>query len=166
MPTNKIEYRSFRRDFGEFRKTLLTPMEVFPVASSDEAIRKTPVKLKALWDTGATLTAIKPQLRDKLKLCMVRANSSATIAGLGDSTYKADYTVMTLRIRNNFEINWCPVFVVDYAVDVDIIIGMDIIGMGDFAVSNTNRKTLLSFIMPSMPERLDLTDKAYFLNKN
>ena len=165
MPTNNIVFRSFRKDYGELRKTLLTPIDVFPVASSDEIICKTPVKLKALWDTGATLTAIKPKIKDMLKLCMVRAESTATIAGLGDRIYNADYTVMTLRLRNNFEINWCPVYVVDYTVDVDIIIGMDIIGMGDFVVSNTNRKTLFSFIIPSLPERLDLTEKAYFLNK-
>ena len=42
---------------------------------------------------------------------------------------------------------------------------MDIIGMGDFAVSNTDKKTFLSFVMPSLPERLDLTEKANQLNK-
>jgi len=165
MPIEKIIYRSFRKDYGGLRKILLTPIDVIPVASSDEIISKTPIRAKALWDTGATLTAIKPRLKDRLKLRMVRADSSATIAGLGDRIYSADYSVMTLRLRNNFEINWCPVYVVDYAVDVDIIIGMDIISMGDFVVSNTNKKTLFSFIMPSMPEGLDLTEKAYFLNK-
>ena len=164
MPISKIEYRSFRKDYGRLEKILLTPIDVFPVASSDENMSKTPVRLKALWDTGATLTVIKPKLRDTLKLRMVRSDSSATLMGLG-GVFNADYTVMTLRLRNNFEINWCPVYVVDYTVDVDIIIGMDIIGMGDFVFSNTDKKTLFSFIMPSLPERLDLTEKAYFLNK-
>jgi hypothetical protein len=164
MPTDKIVYRSFRKDFNKHEKILLTPIDIFPVASSDEITSNTPVKLKALWDTGATLTVIKPKLRDMLKLRMVRANSSATIAGLG-GIFNADYTVVTLRLRNNFEINWCPVYVVDYTVDVDIIIGMDIIGMGDLVISNTSKKTMFSFIMPSLPERLDLTEKAYFLNK-
>jgi len=164
MPTNNIVYRSFKKDYEKLRKILITPIDVFPVASSDEVISKTPVRLKALWDTGATLTAIKPKLRDMLKLCMVRSDSSATVAGLG-GIFNADCTVMTLRLRENFEINWCPVYVLDYTVDVDIIIGMDIIGMGDFVVSNTDNKTLFSFIMPSLPERLDLTEKARLLNK-
>ena len=165
MPTDKIIYRSFRKNYGDLRKILLTPIDVIPVASSDEIISQTPLRIRALWDTGATLTAIKPRLKDRLKLRMVRADSSATIAGLGDRIYNADYSVMTLRLRNNFEINWCPVYVVDYAVDVDIIIGMDIISMGDLIISNSNRKTLFSFIMPSIPESLDLTEKAYFLNR-
>jgi len=163
MPTNNIVYRSFRKDYGKLNKVLLTPIDVLPVASSDEILCRTPIRLKALWDTGATLTAIKPKLRDMLKLRMVRTGSSATVAGLG-GIFSADYTVMSLQLRENFEINWCPVYVLDYTVDVDIIIGMDIIGMGDFVISNTDKKTLFSFIMPSLPERLDLTENAKQLN--
>ena len=163
MPTNSILYRSFKKDFEKLSKILLMPIDVLPVASSDEVLSKTPVRLKALWDTGATLTAIKPKLRDMLKLHMVRTGSSATVAGLG-GIFDADYTVLSLRIRDNFEINWCPVYVLDYTVDVDIIIGMDIIGMGDFVVSNTDKKTSFSFIIPSLPEKLDLTEKARLLN--
>ena len=163
MPANNIVYRSFLKNYDKLKKILLMPIEIIPVSSSNEAIRNIPVKIKALWDTGATLTAIKPKLRDQLQLSMVRTGSTAKIAGLG-GLFDADYTVLTLRLRENFEINWCPVYVLDYSVDVDIIIGMDIIGMGDFAVCNTNNKTSFSFILPSLPNKIDFTEKAKQLN--
>ena len=95
---------------------------------------------------------------------MIRIGSTAKIAGLG-GLFDADYTVLSLRLRENFEINWCPVYVLDFSVDVDIIIGMDIIGMGDFAVCNTDNKTSFSFVMPPLPNKTDFTEKAKQLNK-
>ena len=164
MPVSNIVYRSFIKDYDKLKKILLMPIEIIPVSSSNEAISKTPVKIKALWDTGATLTVIKPELKDKLELCMVRAGSSAKIAGLG-GFFDANYTVLSLRLWENFEINWCPVYVLDYSVDVDIIIGMDIISMGDFAVCNTGNKTSFSFVVPPLPDKTDFTEKARLLNK-
>jgi len=164
MSADNILYRSFNKDYVKLKKILLMPIEIIPVSSANESIREKPVKLRALWDTGATLTLIKPDLRNKLELCMVRAGSSAKIAGLG-GLFHADYTVLSIRLQENFEINWCPVYVLDYSVDVDIIIGMDIIGMGDFAVCNTDNKTSFSFVMPPLPEKIDFTEKARQLNK-
>jgi len=163
MPTNNILYRSFKKDYNKIEKMLLLPIDIMPISSSDEILCKTSVRLKSLWDTGATLTAIKPKLRDALNLQMVRTGSSAKVFGLGTVT-DADFTVLNLKIRHNFEIHWCPVYIIDYNVDVDIIIGMDIISMGDFAISNADQRTSFSFIAPSMPERLDLTEKAKTLN--
>ena len=34
----------------------------------------------------------------------------------------------------------------------EILIGMDIIGLGDFAITNKNNKTTLSFCLPSLAE--------------
>lgn len=38
----------------------------------------------------------------------------------------------------------------------DVLIGMDIINQGDFAITNQNDKTMLSFRMPSR-ESIDFT---------
>lgn len=40
-----------------------------------------------------------------------------------------------------------------------VLIGMDIIGMGDFAVTNINEKTILSFRIPSVRE-IDFVPEA------
>ena len=39
-----------------------------------------------------------------------------------------------------------------YSEQWDVLIGMDIINLGDFAVSNHNGKTTFSFRMPSVDE--------------
>ena len=160
MQANNTNCRAFIKEYGKLQKIIIMPVNILPVASSDNTISNTPIRVKSLWDTGATLSIIKPQLRDKLKLRMVRAGSSATIAGLGEHMHKADYTVLSIQLRDNFEINWCPVYVLDFSVDVDLIIGMDIIGMGDFAVCNTNNETSFSFVIPSLPARINFNNMA------
>jgi hypothetical protein len=45
-----------------------------------------------------------------------------------------------------------------------MLIGMDIIRLGDFHISNTGSRTLFSFVIPPLPEQFDLTRKAGELN--
>jgi hypothetical protein len=59
----------------------------------------------------------------------------------------------------------CPVYVTDFPGDEDILIGMDIIGMGDFVVCNTDGKTSFSFAIPPLPERTNFVDDAKAANK-
>ena len=40
----------------------------------------------------------------------------------------------------------------DLGDDIDVLIGMDIIRHGDFAITNTNKKTTFSFRTPSIQE--------------
>lgn len=165
MPTSNTIYRAITKYYGKPQKKLLMPLDILPVSSSDNVIVNTPVRMKSLWDTGASFTVIKPELRDKLKLQMIKSGSPATFAGIGKEMHKANNTVLSIRLCENFEISWCPVYVLDFTVDVDIIIGMNIIGMGDFAVCNTNKETSFSFAYPSFPDRIDFTEKAKLFNK-
>jgi hypothetical protein len=45
-----------------------------------------------------------------------------------------------------------------------MVIGMDIIQLGDSHISNTDSKTLFSFIIPFLPTPLNLEDEARKLN--
>lgn len=49
--------------------------------------------------------------------------------------------------------------------EFDVLIGMDIITRGDFAISNFNGKTLFSFRSPSVAS-VDFVKIAEFSNKN
>jgi len=164
MPINRIEYRGFIKSYDCPKNKLITTANIFPITSMDKNLRNMPTEVKALWDTGATLTFIKPALRDRLKLSMVRTESSAVIAGVGGRV-KADFTYVSILLSRNFIIEYCPVYVVDFPVNVDIVIGMDIINMGDFVVSNTDAKTSFSFIVPPLPSRIDFSNMADTLNK-
>jgi len=47
----------------------------------------------------------------------------------------------------------------------DVLIGMDIIMIGDFAISNGNGKTLFSFAIPPFKNKVSYTEKADSINR-
>jgi len=164
MPTNHIEYQGFTKSYDCPKNRLITTASLFPITSFDKNLRNIPIEIKALWDTGATLSFIKPKLKEQLKLGMVRTDSSTVIAGVGGMV-KADFTYASILLSHNFIIQYCQVYVVDFPVNVDIIIGMDIINMGDFVVCNAENKTAFSFVVPPLPYRINLADNVKALNK-
>ena len=132
---------------------------------TDRESRSIQIKIKALWDTGATASCIKPELFERLKLRLLDSPSHTMLAGIGGKI-AAKTTLLSLFITSTFEISFCPVYIADFPGSADILIGMDIINKGDFVVCNTDKKTSFSFIVPSMPERSDLARKAETLNQN
>jgi len=102
--------------------------------------------VKAQWDTGATGTCISKELAKKLKLVPTGLVNVQTPSGNGTmNKYMIDLTLNNeVRIRN------LPVMDSEIGKQgIDVLIGMDIISMGDFAVSNFNKKTQFSFRIPS-----------------
>ena len=105
----------------------------------------------ALWDTGATNSCISRSVATTLSL--VSNGSMPILTPSGDitvNTYLVDVT-----LPNDVYIP--DIMVCDSEIDnqgIGMLIGMDIITKGDFAVSNYNGKTVFSFRMPS-ESRLD-----------
>ena len=99
---------------------------------------------KAVWDTGAMSTVITPQLADKLGLKslglvkMQHANGVSLV-----NTY-----MINLLLPNKMEVH--SLYVMEGAMtDTDMLIGMDIITLCDFAITNKDGKTTFSFDIPS-----------------
>jgi hypothetical protein len=46
-----------------------------------------------------------------------------------------------------------------------MLIGMDIIRLDDFSISNGAGRTLFTFVMPSFEQKTDLYEKAIEVNK-
>jgi hypothetical protein len=128
------------------------------------AVPGEPIQTLALWDTGATRSCIKPELKDRLKSYINWTGSPTTFAGIGGKV-RANFTLVSLFIADNFELEGCPVYVLDFPGNTGILIGMDIIRIGDFAVCNADGKTSFSFAMPPFPDRINLADKADAFNK-
>jgi hypothetical protein len=113
-------------------------------------------KARALWDTGAMSSAITPALANKLGLKVVSRTIMTTPSGTAD----CNQYFITLLLPNKVEIT--DVLVLEaIPANCDILIGMDIIGMGDFAVSHFEGKTMFSFRIPSM-QHFDFTEHSYF----
>lgn len=51
---------------------------------------------------------------------------------------------------NNVIVQNVIVACADLGINIDLLIGMDIISLGDFAITNVNGKTIFSFRLPSV----------------
>ena len=92
---------------------------------------KTPVIVKAIWDTGAYGSVISPKVAQELGLVPVGVKPIQTANG----TYEAYAYVVDMMLPNKLVIRGVEVSESDLKV-CDALIGMDIISMGDMKVTN------------------------------
>jgi hypothetical protein len=163
MPDD-AHYRGFTALYNEPVGKLITPVNIQPILTTNKALRDTPVKIDAFWDTGAAVTCIKPALWNRLELCAFDLDDSSVLTGVGGSVV-APYTLLHILLAPNFRLRFCQVYTLDFPGDADLLIGMDIIMLGDFVVCNADGKASFSFAMPPFPDRIDLVDKADAANK-
>lgn len=104
-------------------------------------------KFQGVWDTGATNSVITAQVVSTLSLKPTgqteihTANKSVPDA----NTYLVDFVLGNVLMQN--------VEVVEGSMQgLDVLIGMDIITLGDFAITNKDKRTVMSFRVPSMKE--------------
>ncbi len=104
------------------------------------------VQAIAQWDTGATGTCISKELVTQLGLQPTGMIKVQTPSGIGIMN-----KYMINLILNN-EVRIMNLVVMDSEIGnqgIDVLIGMDIISNGDFAVSNFEGRTQFSFRLPS-----------------
>jgi len=162
MP-DRVEHRGFFVSYNVLVNELTSPIKFMSALTADESLRNNPVTVDALWDTGAVVTCMKPSLWDRLRLRPFDTNDRIELAGIGGRV-KTRFTIANLILAPNLEIEFCPVYVLDFPGDAEILIGMDIIRKGDFVVCNTNEKTSFSFAIPPFPDRINLVEKAETAN--
>jgi len=98
----------------------------------------------AIWDTGATNTSISKKVVDECDLKPIGMAQVHTAAG----TKNCRVYFISIMLRNN--VGFTQVRVTENEVTgADVLIGMDLITQGDFAITNLNGKTVFSFRCPS-----------------
>ena len=104
------------------------------------------VPVKALWDTGASGTCISYDAAQRLSMTPTGKQNISTPSGLSVvNTYLVD-----IILPNHVAVRQIPVCDSEIGKQgIGVLIGMDIITHGDFAVSNYNGKTTFSFRIPS-----------------
>ena len=98
-----------------------------------------------LWDTGATNTIISKSIAEALKLPPIK---KAMISGIGGSIEVQTYSINLFFPAEGAWIKELEVLACDLD-DNDMIIGMDTITQGDFAITNKDSQTWFSFRFPS-----------------
>ena len=109
----------------------------------------------ALWDTGATNTAIHPQLAAELKLIPIdRRDVREVISSSRVNVYIVNLVLGKVgHIVDMLELN---------VGKSDILVGMDIIGIGDFSICDGR---VFSYCFPPCENPIDLEGKAQRVNK-
>ena len=103
----------------------------------------------ALWDTGATGTCISRELARQLHLVPTGFTDICTPSGKSTmNTYLID-----IVLPNSVAVRQVPVCESEIgAQGLGVLIGMDIITLGDFSISNLHGKTTFTYRMPSIEE--------------
>ena len=105
--------------------------------------------VKAIWDTGATGSAITKRVALQLGLQPTGMAQVDTANGLvTQNTYTID-----IGLPNNVIIQGIIATEIDaLAAGCDALIGMDVITLGDFSITNHQGITCMSFRVPSSHE--------------
>lgn len=120
----------------------------------DQSKPYTPKLWSAIWDTGATKSCITQRVVDDLHLISVGRTSLGTAGG----SIIADTYFVNIGLPNGMMIPNVLVSRADLGQDIDVLIGMDIISLGDFSITNLNGKTTFTFRIPSISE-VDFVDE-------
>jgi hypothetical protein len=137
--------------FENRQNRLIIPVQLFSYPFNSMLT----VSANALWDTGATMSAITPEIQNKLKVAPV---DKKTIAGI-HSIKEVDVVLITIELPNRVIKQTIKAAVCDMASNSEMLIGMDIISLGDFALSNGNDQTLFSFAVPPFKDKIDFSKR-------
>jgi len=154
----KTRHYAFKQDYSALSSRLTTNADIFDVSTG---VAGKGIKVTALWDTGATKSAITPVVAQTLNLIpfnRVKVNGVNNIS-------MADVVKISIGLPNMVMAKEVNVMVCNLVKNIDLLIGMDIIQLGDFSISNGEGKTLFSFAMPPFENKTDLYEKALAVNK-
>lgn len=148
MPLTAPPFHAFTVKFPTLSRRILTQVgftEAFNPSTPPPALPDE-VEAFALWDTGATGSVLTHSLIAKLGLTptgMTQVNH----AGGSDTVHTY---LVNIILPNMVRFAGIVVSEMPDNGQFDAIIGMDIICRGDFALTNYNQQTSLSFRVPSM----------------
>lgn len=140
-----MEHRAFTRKTDGIVNEIRSPAGIFLVPTGQEIIPTDIEQFNAVWDTGATNTAVASSVVAKL------GSKPITFApvGTGGGEVNAPVHLLNIMLPNNVIVPNIAVTELKDLRSCDILIGMDIIARGDFAITHVGGKACFSFRMPS-----------------
>lgn len=117
--------------------------------------------VQAIWDTGATNTAISHNLVGQLGLIPI----GVVTAQDANNSYQSNTYMVDIGLPNGILIADVRVTEAANLGNYDLLIGMDIITLGDFAITNGLGNTWFSFRVPPDGIQIDYVAKAEVIQK-
>ena len=155
MPDNQYHY-AFDAEYSGIPRELTTVAQIFPFATRDDTKS---VTTNILWDTGATHSSLTNKIVQYLGL---KSIDTAIVHGVNSSKV-TDVVIASIRLSDSIFLTGKR-FSVNEIPGADVLIGMDIIMLGDFAISNSEGKTRFSFVIPPFKNKISFTEKANDIN--
>jgi hypothetical protein len=150
MAENQQSLRVFTTKYNGLVREIINDCQV----STPYDVRLTPKEkppklyaIKALWDTGATGSAITPSIARLLNL----VPSTKVNVQHADGISSQNVYYVNIYLPNGVIVPFVKVTECNNIIgNFEIIIGMDIIALGDFALTHVGGKTTFSFRIPSI----------------
>jgi len=144
----QVKVHSLTKNYGGTSRIIHSPIEVYNTVTGAKE------DTLGIWDTGATGSAITKSLAHKLGLVQSGQTRVKGVHG-----YKDGVPVYPVKIvLNNQNVSFIlPVTECDELTDNNVasfLIGMDVISKGDFAITNFQGQTVMTYRMPSI-QRID-----------
>lgn len=159
---SKHKHHAFKVVYSNIVRILETDVHVAVPSVLDSRKSKPFEPSKAIWDTGASHTVITPSIVKKLNLQPI---GKVNVFGVNSQELK-DTFLIDIALPNNVIIPNVEVTESNInSTNSEILIGMDIIQIGDFAISNPNGTTIFSFCLPPHTNPVDLLEKTNRVNK-
>ncbi len=157
---NKIFHHAFRTAYNGITNVLITDCEIGLPLATNPLPEKQFFPFKAIWDTGATNSVITENVVKKVSLPPTGKIMARGVHGEKRvNTYFVD-----IRLPNHVCITSVKVSEGKLMGNVDVLIGMDIIQAGDFAIANAAGKTTFSYCFPPHKNPIDLLEKSESVN--
>ena len=144
-------------EYKKIVREISTPVTLY---SSFSSVEGKVVTASAVWDTGADHSVLSPKIVQELGLCAIDTKS---VHGINNSNCLSDVVIASIKLTDEliladrrFSVNNIP--------GTDILIGMDIIMLGNFLINNTDGKTSFSFVIPPIKEKISFSKIADIKN--
>jgi hypothetical protein len=149
-------YYSFSESWKTYTNKLITNASILRNSTGSF------VDIRAIWDTGATHSVMNHALMMHLNLMPI---ASKLVFGVNSKQY-VDIVAASVKLPNGFVIGRNRFYVCSLPPGTDMLIGMDIIQLGDFYISNASGKTQFIFVIPSLPKPYSITEESAKLNEH
>jgi hypothetical protein len=154
-----VFHHAFKIEYSGIARALITDCAI-ALPSATNPHPKQFFSFKAIWDTGATNSVITKNVVTKASLIPTGMVNAYGVHGESQvNTYIVDIGLPNKVCVTNIRASEGKLM-----GDIDVLIGMDIIQAGDFAISNTDRKTTFSYCIPPHKNPIDLVEKSNRVN--
>jgi len=129
------------------RKNITQLITKCGVVPTGQRFNNAPTEYIAVWDTGSTSSVISTKMAKDLNLPIIGFTKTQTGNGIADAElFYVDIMLPCQLILPKVKVSALNLF------SIDMLIGMDIISHGDFALSTYGNQALFSFRIPAKKE--------------